>query len=278
MALACCYCGFLASTAAEVCPSCSGFRTIVAVEDRAPRDRAAPTPSDGPVHASRIARGSSPRVSSGFDAFDRVLSGGVPLPSSIVLYGPPGARKTTHAARIAEAVAIARGGEALYLTPEMPAADVARAAARLGPPLRASWIWQESDLERCNKEIAKRRPVAIVYDSIQRFTVHRERGTDRAIDEVMWTAKEHVRTLGAVAILISRVTKGGDPLGPNDIIHDADIVLRLTPKTIACPSKNRHGPTPREAKLAATKKPKKKKRRTDARAERRDLTDPDTPD
>ena len=250
MAFFCVHCERPADGAREVCEGCGGFRTIVRDEAPAPpRGRSRGDSSDGPVHVSAIARRSVLRVASGFDAFDRVLGGGVPIPSSIVLYGDPGAGKTTHAACIADAVARARGGEALYLVPEMPAEDVKRLASRLSP-LTASWIWHVSDLERANAEIRKRRPAAIVYDSIQRFTFQRERGTDRAIDEVVWTAKEHAAALGAVVILLSRVTKNGDPAGGHDVIHDADVVLRLTRTAIACPTKNRYGATPREAKLS----------------------------
>ena len=253
-----------------LCPGCGAFETCVLIED----ERGPETPDATPKRA-RNARFIVARklalVSTGRPVWDRVLGGGVPRASSILVAGRGGAGKSTAALDMARHVARALGGPVLYASAEMPEERVRLMADRLGysaKEIGALFITDTKELGDVVRDVGELEPAVIVWDSIQRFSVDGHRG-DRELLRTVATALELGAALEAVTFLLSQVTKDGTPVGPNGIDHDADIVVFLRRTrggriAVDIPEKNRFAPTPARAYEGAVR------RRRRPSAQRRD--------
>jgi len=242
-------CGSQTSSCPESCPECGAFATLLPFEPPAPPTAA---PAFLAVDAGDIAEDATRKISTGLPAWDDVLSGGVVLGGSVVIYGGPGAKKTTRAGAIADFVACVLRGRALFLSAEMPSPMVRDAIQRVRLPRALSIIGAERDaniLDRCLSEVLRLRPRVVVYDSIQAFEVGSvEAGTDFGISATVRLARKYAAQLNHVAILISQVNKSGQPAGPHRTIHDCDTIIELEHDKIRV-EKNRYAPAPRDAVL-----------------------------
>ena len=206
---------------------------------------ARPSPAALSQDANEIEDDGRRHVPTGFEAWDEVLGGGLVLGATLVLFGHPGSRKSTWAAAIADSVAFARRGRALYLCAEMPSYQVRDAAKRLSEPRALSIVGSERDaaaFSACVLEVERLRPRVVVYDSIQSFEAEGQSpGSDYAIRAVVTTARRLAAVLGHSAILVSQVNKSGAPAGPYKTIHDCDVIARLEPGLVEV-KKNRFAP------------------------------------
>jgi predicted ATP-dependent serine protease len=236
MACECVYCGakFTETILDPSCPQCLAFESLIPYE-------APPAANGSSVFASDVASSRPRRASTGSLAWDRLLGGGFAIPSATVVYGEAGSMKTTRIARLADAIAVARRGEALYLSAEMPAEHVKMLAERDGTPLRRTRLWYGSKLDEAVHEVASVDPVVVVWDSLQEFGYGSEWGNNSAYGATMRAALALRGDLRHIAILISQVNAEGTPLGPHSMIHMADAVVRMTPEEISVPRKNRFG-------------------------------------
>jgi predicted ATP-dependent serine protease len=237
-------CGVIVVDASELCPSCGAFTAFLPFAQL-------PVVQNLALDAADIDEGTSRQIPTGFEPWDEALSGGLVLGSSVVLYGDPGCRKSTWAGAIADAVASARRGRALFICPEMPSAQVRDAIVRIRKPRALSIIGAErnaSQLDQCLDEVLRLRPRVVVYDSIQSFDAGAMAGSELAIMTTVKLARRFAAQYGHVAILISQVNKAGLPAGPYRTIHDCDMVARVEIGKVIV-RKNRYGQTPREAVL-----------------------------
>lgn len=162
--------------------------------------------------------------------------------SSLLLGGDPGIGKTTSAMRVAGELAHSMGGDALYLSAEMPVHMVIAAGARGKARLGSIIIMYETRLEECLREISERQPVAIVWDSVQTFTAgKRSQEADQA--ETIRMAIESAAH-EACLILISHSTKDGDFATPQSVAHLVDATMWLGSERVSV-LKSRHSPSPR---------------------------------
>lgn len=207
------------------------------------------TPINGPVHARDIPTARPRRFKSELPPLDRALGGGFVAPSVALVWGMPGARKTTRVARAADRIARARGGTAFYASSEAPAALVKRLAENeRAPRLSSSWIWYEKDFRKVLTEAHLRSPSVFVGDSVQAFQVGKETSTDASILYVIREAAELARAYGTLVLLISQVNSEGSPWGPRNMLHAVDTTIQLWPDRLKV-HKNRFAPSPREAAL-----------------------------
>jgi len=196
----------------------------------------------------------APMLATGLAPWDYVVGGGFVQPSSILLLGGRGIGKSTYALSLACELARVAGRPALYGSAEMPAQHMRAYAARLGlSPAATDRIWIQESHEAADllADIERTRPVAVVWDSIQRYQWHGAIG-ELELREVVRRAIAIGQRLGVVSLLLSQVTKDGAFLGPSGIAHDCDVVLRLAKMldgalVIFCDDKNRFAPTPRSA-------------------------------
>jgi DNA repair protein RadA/Sms len=201
---------------------------------------AAPGSPAGPVRASSIEESSPLRVRTMVPELDHLLGGGVVVPSSLVLIGAGGTGKTTRGCAIASAVACARRRDALVISAEMPEQSLVVAARRAGARLDRLLIFRTDDIAAALDHVAKLKPSAVLYDSIQALE---RSGSDAACRELIHRIVRAGEAAGAVSILVSQVAKDGSAYGSNAIEHGPDAVIVIEPDRMGV-KKNRFGPAP----------------------------------
>jgi predicted ATP-dependent serine protease len=180
-------------------------------------------------------------------AWDEALGGGLVRPSSVLVHGPKGTRKTTTMLDVATRIARKLGGLALYGTAEMSDELLRHYAERNQIELRRLVISDAGDAENFLADIEEFEPVIAVWDSVQAFSWEGSTG-ETELRNVMRSAIRASASYGHIALLVSQVTKDHDFLGPSELGHNVDVILELRKKGnilyIECNEKNRFAPTP----------------------------------
>src|SRR6185369_10653670 len=166
----CVACGHEENTPQGICPQCGAHDGLARREDV----QEDPTPEERPTRrrarpAQRVSSRLPKPFSTGRQAWDHVLGGGLVKPSSVLVYGPRGVGKSTNLLRVATHAAKAMGGCTLYGSSEMPAEHLRMVIDRLGVPTKDLWISDSGDTEDMLEDIEELEPAVIVWDSIQRF-------------------------------------------------------------------------------------------------------------
>ena len=202
------------------------------------------------------------RVRSGVPFFDRVTGGGLIAGSSALIYGPPGAGKSTLAAQVAFWTAVRSGRPGLVESGEEWIVQVRDRVERLG--LTPGWLWFNSpiDLASIEADLTRLRPSILVIDSVQKLDDTRDKSRSelhrqkRALLKLLEIARE----LRTSCLLLSQVNKGGTPLGGRFYEHEPDAVFEIgyadpsnkkNPGRILNADKNRFGPC-EETRLVMT--------------------------
>lgn len=185
----------------------------------------------GPVSGTEALARSVEPVPTGLADWDAALHGG-PVPgSTILLYGTPGAGKSSEALRLAGAVAVATDSKALVLSCEMPEPMLASYCTRLDVPLERVDFWCVHAWRTARQAITASYR-AIVVDSIQPLA-------DGNLKRVL---HDLARAGDAVRVVVARVNRNGEPSGVRDLDHDVDVVARITARAIEITTKNRFAP------------------------------------
>lgn len=233
-----------------ICPDCLADDTLVPLH----QDREFDIEDEKPKRkrARKITAVSSElpkRISTGRPAWDIVLGGGLVRPSSVLVAGGAGVGKTSTLLRVLNHMGESTRRPVLYGSAEMPAEMVKHYVSRLRLSAAYLYINDSKQAEDMHEDILELRPIAIVWDSIQRFRVSGSLG-EVVLKDVVTGAIESGEHVKAVSFLISHVTKQNeDFMGPNDIGHDVDAVVYIQKAgdnlvTIETRTKNRWGPTP----------------------------------
>lgn len=223
-------CGASAPKWAGQCGSCKAWNTLEQ-QQSLPKNSGGGVRSTGHVLDFSAEKSETPRqrISAGLNETNRVLGGGF-FPDSLTLFvGNPGIGKSTLALQIAISIANENPDEVvLVFSGEESAFQVCGRGERLGgipKNLKVASAYNISDVAMTAEKF---RPVFIVVDSVQTFTV-----TDiasgpgsipqiRAVTEMlMHTAKKR----SIPVLLIGQVNKGGEMAGPQTLAHLVDTVL-----------------------------------------------------
>ena len=209
------------------CPHCGLWNTLVeGVADKAPARY------QGLAEASKVARlaevsaEEAPRRSTGISELDRVLGGGLVQGVVVLLGGDPGIGKST--LLLQALTAMAHDGQALYVSGEESAQQVALRTRRLALAAGDLDMLAEIQLERILSTLEARKPDVAVIDSIQTVyseTLQSAPGSVAQVRECAAQLTRFAKSSGTALLLVGHVTKEGALAGPRVLEHMVDCVL-----------------------------------------------------
>lgn len=254
------------------CPNCRGLwsiRRLRAPSTDHPNARRA-APVDGEMVPLCDVTDDAPdvqRIEIGgrLSAIDELLGGEHPgiVPGSLILLaGPPGVGKSTLILQISQRLATRM--DVAYITNEESTVQVGYRAKRLGRFSRRLLVLRAGDLEEILDKVEEQRPKVVIIDSAQTLIVTNnkgdelETGSPMAIKNAMLRITEHAKRdglRGTTFIIIGHITHDGSIAGgKSGLEHAVDAVLYFdgdpdrVERTLAIPSKNRFGPTGKQAR------------------------------
>lgn len=201
----------------------------------------------GTARAARLVSGKSSQIQSldgiatyqtarhatGIGELDRVLGGGLVSGSVVLIGGDPGIGKSTLLIQVI--ATLARSMEALYVSGEESADQIALRANRLGLSGRqaggensALKLLTENCVEKIIALIQKQPPQVIVVDSIQTMYTEILQSAPGSVAQVRECAAQltrYAKHTGTALFLVGHVTKEGTLAGPRVLEHMVDAVL-----------------------------------------------------
>ncbi|GDY14444.1 DNA repair protein RadA [Planctomycetota bacterium] len=252
---ACRDCGDTFARWAGRCPSCGAMNTIAeitAADARlAAKSAGQARAAAGLATESASAGSGTPieRMKTGSGELDRVLGGGLPVASAVLIGGEPGIGKSTLLAQVAGAVAA--GQRVLYVTAEESTEQVRERLRRLGVARDSLDLAATSDGEAIAGALTSGTYRLVVVDSIQLVAVAGIDGEPGGVSQIRAAAAalvEAAKRGGTAVILVGHVTKDGTLAGPRLLEHLVDVVLSFEGdrygdvRTLRA-VKNRHGST-----------------------------------
>lgn len=164
---------------------------------------------------------------------DALLGDGI-VPGSLTLIGgPPGAGKSTLLLQIAARLAAL--GEVIYVCGEESAAQVKlRADRTLQGDAGALLVFSETNLRAVLDHIERRKPLALIVDSIQTVWLPESEsyaGSITQIRDCTQALMDYAKRSGCATFLIGHVTKDGAIAGPRLLEHLVDTVLYFEGET-----------------------------------------------
>lgn len=189
----------------------------------------------------------TPRLSSGFSEFDRVLGGGI-VPGAVVLIGGnPGAGKST---LLLQTIAkLSQIHKVLYVTGEESLQQVALRAYRLGLDTNHIRIAAETSIDNICQMAQAERPEILIVDSIQVMHVTGIESAPGSVSQVRESAAaltQFAKKAQVSVFMVGHVTKDGTLAGPKILEHcvDCSVMLEVGTdsryRTLRC-QKNRFG-------------------------------------
>jgi DNA repair protein RadA/Sms len=169
------------------------------------------------------------RVRTGVPWFDAITGGGLIAGSSALVYGNPGAGKSTLAAQVGFWTAVRSGRPGLVQSGEEWIVQVRDRVERLG--LTPGWLWFNSpiDLPTVEADLHRLRPSILIIDSVQKLDDSRDtsRSELQRQKRALLTLLALLRELRTSCLLLSQVNKSGTPLGGRFYEHEPDAVFDI---------------------------------------------------
>lgn len=177
-----------------------------------------------------LSKEQAPRTATGFEPWDRLLSGGLVAGSVTLLGGEPGIGKSTLLAQAAIASA-AKGASVVYVTGEESPSQVALRLKRLSPVLPPSLSFlDETDALTIAATIEMTKPGLVIVDSVQAMRHSDVPGEAGSITQVKASAavvSAAAKRSNVPVILVGQVNKDGDLAGPRLLEHLVDTVVMM---------------------------------------------------
>ena len=219
-------CGECGATALQwfgSCPACGTAGSLTETITERGQTRIGKATAE-PVALSEVVTRELARTGTGSDELDRALGGGLVAGQVVLLGGDPGIGKST---LLLQAVC-ALGKEALYMTGEESAEQVAGRAKRLDLDAAGVQLLAETQLERIIGALEAAKPRVAVIDSIQTVWSEALQSAPGSVAQVRECAAQLTRfakRAGTSLLLIGHVTKDGTIAGPRVLEHIVDTVL-----------------------------------------------------
>ena len=215
------------------CSDCGGWNSMVEEQVRPVAER----PQDARYGVSMggtsarlfadVDLAETPRLSSGFEEFDRVLGGGIVPGTMVLLGGEPGIGKSTLLLQVAARVARAIG-PVLYASGEESEHQVKARGERLGVGDSPLYLLAETCLERILDEVNRLSPALLIVDSIQTVYSLKLQSAPGSIGQVREAATHLLfaaKGRNLPTFIVGHVTKDGGLAGPKALEHIVDTVL-----------------------------------------------------
>lgn len=223
-------CGYESSKWMGQCPGCREWNTFVEETvsvKTASRTVKTAKSMQAPVTLKEIDMKEDARKSSGMEELDRVLGGGIVQGSLVLVGGDPGIGKSTLLLQVCRNLAESRT-EVLYISGEESLRQIKLRANRLGSFNDNLSLLCETNLENIREIIERKKPEAVVIDSIQ--TMHNEEissapGSVSQVRESTNVLMQLAKGLGVTIFIVGHVTKEGNVAGPRVLEHMVDTVL-----------------------------------------------------
>jgi len=215
------------------CGDCQEWNSIVEIpvaDSSAQRARfgRASGSQQGVQSLSEVSLDEQTRIKTGFSEFDRVLGGGLVAGSVVLLGGDPGIGKTTLLLQSLAEVKALNGLDALYVSGEESAAQIALRAERLELPSDDLRLLTETEVDRILARIEESHPLVIAVDSIQSVYSEHLQSPPGSVAQVRECANRlvnYAKSAGTALYLVGHVTKDGSIAGPRVLEHMVDATL-----------------------------------------------------
>ena len=212
------------------CPECNSWNSfeeeIVSATNKSKASPPSLSLDNRVVKLSEIRSDEAVRLSTGFDELDRVLGGGVMLPSSVLIGGEPGIGKSTLMLEMLSFLSTAN--DVLYVSGEESPSQVKLRGERLSLNLSNISIFCDTRLEVLEQTIEKLEPKIIIVDSLQTLyssSVTSIQGSPNQIRTCCLVLSNVAKRLGCSIFFVGHVTKDGSIAGPKIVEHMVDTVL-----------------------------------------------------
>ncbi len=246
-------CGYESAKWMGFCPGCKASASFVeapAVKSASGRPKTLIQSDQKITPINEINTNETPRMSSGYSEFDRVLGGGIVSGSLVLVGGDPGIGKSTLLLQVMKNLSDS-GVHALYISGEESLSQIRLRADRIGTFTDNLRLLCETNLDAVEQAIEREHPDVVVIDSIQ--TMYQEDissapGNVSQIREATTVFMRLAKGLGITIFLVGHVTKEGSFAGPRVLEHMVDTVLyfegdRYASYRIIRGVKNRFGST-----------------------------------
>jgi DNA repair protein RadA/Sms len=223
-AYVCSECGATALQWFGSCPACGTAGSLTETISERGLTRAGSKAGAAPVSLADVVTRELPRTGTGAEELDRALGGGLVAGQVVLLGGDPGIGKST---LLLQAVC-SLGSDALYMTGEESAEQVAGRAKRLDLDAAGVQLLAETQLERIVGALEAAKARVAVIDSIQTVWSEALQSAPGSVAQVRECAAQLTRFAkrsGTALLLIGHVTKEGAIAGPRVLEHIVDTVL-----------------------------------------------------
>lgn len=204
------------------CLECSAYNSVEKTETRGP------SRSSMELKAKRISdlplESDSPVISSQLDFLDRILGGGIPRGTVLLVAGEPGIGKSTLLFQMLSNVS----GKSLYVSAEESVSQIGKRFRQLKKDLgEQMYILAEQRISEILAQMEVLRPQWMVIDSIQMIQTEDERakGGMASIRDLTDVLVSKAKELGTTLFIVGHVNKDGDIAGPKSLEHMVDTVL-----------------------------------------------------
>lgn len=179
-----------------------------------------------PVTLTEIVSGSTKRIATPDEEFNRVLGGGLVGGSVILLGGSPGIGKSTLSLQLALRLPL----KILYISGEESGEQIKMRADRLDGRQSNCYILTETNVTKVLQHAESLNPQLLIVDSIQTLSspyLDSMPGTVSQIRECAGELQRFAKTSNTTVLLIGHVTKEGSLAGPKLLEHIVDVVLQF---------------------------------------------------
>ena len=189
------------------------------------------------------------RMVTPFEEFDRVLGGGLIKGEVVLITGSPGIGKSTFLLQLSQEYA--KIGNVFYVSGEESPRQIKQRAERVNVKSENLYILNDTNIEKIESVILKKKPKVVVIDSIQTLyseNVNSIPGSVTQIRETTLKIIEIAKKNEIAFYIVGHVTKDGKLAGPKLLEHMVDAVLQIEGEEnsyfrIIRSIKNRYGST-----------------------------------